>query len=240
MRRTLAAAGLCVVILHAETPATGKKLFEAHCAPCHGIDGSGGRGPNLAVQKLKRAGDDTAFAALIQEGIPGTAMDGAWQLSDSEVARIVAYVRSLGQTSSTLAPGDPVRGRALYDKLGCAGCHIVNGEGRGFGPELSSIGGARSLSYLKESIESPAATVPEGFVVITARTRDGIAIRGVRVNEDTFTIQIKDAANRYQSFRKAELTEFQLQKSESLMPSYRGKLSPAELQDLVAYLSGLR
>ena len=28
--------------------ANGKRLFEAQCAPCHGIDGRGGKGANLA------------------------------------------------------------------------------------------------------------------------------------------------------------------------------------------------
>lgn len=33
--------------------ANGKRLFEAQCAPCHGIDGRGGKGANLAVARLR-------------------------------------------------------------------------------------------------------------------------------------------------------------------------------------------
>ena len=41
--------------------ARGKQVFVGHCAPCHGIDGAGGRGANLTVPKLKRAADNAAF-----------------------------------------------------------------------------------------------------------------------------------------------------------------------------------
>src|SRR5271165_3775499 len=129
-------------------PELGKKLFTAHCAPCHGIDATGGRGPNLAVPKLRRAANDQAIFDLVKNGIPGTIMDGTWQLSDPELWRIVSYVSSLGHTTPQSLPGDPSRGKTLYDKLACAGCHIVAGEGRAIGPELSAIGASRSAAYL--------------------------------------------------------------------------------------------
>jgi hypothetical protein len=37
----------------------GKRMFERHCSLCHGIDGKGGRGPNLNRAQLFRAPDDT-------------------------------------------------------------------------------------------------------------------------------------------------------------------------------------
>ncbi len=219
--------------------ARGKQLFIAHCGPCHGIDGSGGRGANLTVPKLKRAADNAAFFSLVQDGIEGTSMDGAWQLSDGEIWRIVAFVRSLGRTAVSALPGDPVRGRKIYEQEGCSGCHIVKGDGVGFGPELTSIGAQRSPAYLKESIVNPNADIPPEFVSVRVRTRDGKLISGIRMNEDSFTIQIKDANNAFHSFRKADLAVFDLQLDESAMPKYGG-LSPAQLDDLVSYLSSLR
>ena len=63
---------------------------------------------------------------------------------------------------------------------------------------------------------------------------------GFVVNEDTFTLQLRDAAGALHSLRKADLARLENEPSASLMPSYKGMLTEAELQDLVAYLASLR
>ena len=62
----------------------------------------------------------------------------------------------------------------------------------------------------------------------------------MRINEDTFTIQLRDAANKLYSFRKSELEHVEKQLGKSLMPSFVNRLTGSELNDLVAYLSSLR
>jgi len=62
----------------------------------------------------------------------------------------------------------------------------------------------------------------------------------MRVNEDSFTIQLRDASGKYQSFRKADLIKMSRETKSSLMPSYSGKFSAAEMDDLIAYLASLR
>lgn len=219
--------------------ASGKQLFIGHCAPCHGIDGSGGRGANLNVPKLKRAASNAAFFDLVQTGIEGTAMDAAWQLSDAEIWRVVGYVRTLGRTAVAPLPGDAARGRLVYQQQACLGCHIIQGAGSSFGPELTAIGAQRSPAYLRDSVVNPSADVPPEFVSVRVQTRDGKLTSGIRVNEDSFTIQIKDAENRFHSFRKTDLAVFDIQTGESAMPVYGG-LSATQLNDLVSYLSSLR
>src|SRR5688572_1361807 len=65
--------------------ARGEKLFENHCALCHGTGGGGGRGPMLTHPKLKRATDDAALVKVVEGGIPGTEMPGAWQMNEKEI-----------------------------------------------------------------------------------------------------------------------------------------------------------
>lgn len=234
----LAAAALSAQEPPDANPEAGRRLFQAHCGPCHGFDATGGRGPNLAVPKFKRASDDKGLFDIAQNGIPGTVMDGAWQLSDAELWRVVAYVRAVGRTAKETLPGDAARGRAIYLKQRCAGCHIAAGQGRAMGPELTSIGAQRNAAYLRESIVNPAAAIPEGFVMVRVKTRDGRDVEGIRSNEDSFTVQLKDAAGVFHSFRKGDLASFEKEPGKSAMPAYT--LSPAELDDLVAYLAGLR
>ena len=70
-------AALCVLLATAPAEAAdAASLFRLHCTPCHGADGTGGRGPNLAIRTLPRAPDDAALSAIIATGIPGTQMPG--------------------------------------------------------------------------------------------------------------------------------------------------------------------
>ena len=218
----------------------GKKLFEGHCVLCHGETGLGGRGPNLAQPTLRHASTEEQLVEVIQSGIPGTEMPGAWQLDNREAKLLAGYVRSLGRIAVEPLPGDPNRGRALYQSSGCAGCHILHGAGSSLGPELSEIGSRRNAAYLRESLVKPGASVPERYLVVTVATRDGKTIRGIRVNEDTFTIQLRDSANHLYSFRKNDLDSLKKEFHESLMPSYESRFTAAELDDLIAYLAGLR
>lgn len=230
----------------------GHALFDAQCARCHGIGGTGGMGPPLARAKLRRAADDEGLISILFEGVPGTAMGAAWQLSERELTQVAAYVRSLGNKPAEALPGDPVRGKTVYDdKAACASCHIVRGMGGGQGPELTDVGDRRGAGFLRESMLDPGATLPEravpyepntyaGYLVVRALTRGGADIVGARVNEDSFTIQVRDGAGRLYSLRKAELLSLEKKEGTSLMPSYRSTLTAAEIDDLVAYLMTLR
>ena len=216
----------------------GQRLFRMNCGGCHGMDGSGGSGPALTRSTFKRAPDNAALVELITEGIATAGMPPSWHLLPDGPRQLAAYVRSLGTVKEAAVPGDAEHGRAVYRTSGCAGCHIVRGEGNGLGPELTDIGARRTAAMLQHALTNPGQSSSPAFIVVRARTRDGAEIRGIRLNEDSFTIQIKDARG-FHSFRKADLTQLDKQFDQSLMPSF-ANLASADLQDLVAFLSGLR
>lgn len=235
-----------------EDLAVGRRLFASQCVRCHGHDGGGGEGPSLKRSRLRRASDDAALLSVIQDGVPGTSMQGAWQLSVREVARVGAYVRTLGRIAETPLPGDAARGRVLFEgKGGCAVCHIVGGKGGPHGPELTEIGSERGPEHLRRSLVDPGADLPPrpvsyepnayaGHLLVRAALEDGRVVSGYRVNEDTFTIQLRDPAGKLHSLRKAGLARLEKQLGQSSMPAYKGVLSEGELDDLVAYLASLR
>jgi len=219
----------------------GEKLFEVHCALCHGPKGEGSRGPLLARAKLTRAPDDATLLKVIEEGIRGTEMPNAKALSDNEIRQTAAYVRSLGRIPQQPVPGDPERGAAIVSGKGnCLSCHSVHGEGGVSGPDLSGIGASRSPAYLRESVVDPAAAVPESYLLVTVVPTSGPRVSGIRVNEDSFSIQVRDDAGRSYSFWKKDLTRVEAQRGKSPMPSYRGRLTETELTDVVAYLASLK
>jgi putative heme-binding domain-containing protein len=227
-----------IAALTADDLAHGKRLYVGQCALCHGIEGVGGRGPALNQPALRRAKDNFALYNVIKNGVAGTEMPGAWQMTEREVWRVAGYIKSLNIVGDAKLTGDAGRGRELYRAKGCAVCHIVRGEGGASGPELTGIGARRSAAYLREALIEPAASAPEGFLVVSVITRAGRNLRGVRVNEDSFTIQLRDDENLFRSFRKNELRSLKKEFGVSTMPSYK-TMTAGELDDLVAYLASL-
>jgi hypothetical protein len=59
------------------------------------------------------------------------------------------------------------------------------------------------------------------------------------LNQDAFTIQLYDSKDRLLSLSKTNVKDFAFVEK-SPMPSYRDKLSPKELSDLVSYLVTLK
>lgn len=219
----------------------GKTVFDGHCARCHGIGGTGGEGPSLAVPVLQHAADDEALASVIVNGIPNTDMPDNWMVGTAEVDALIEYVRSLGRVDAEELPGDRERGKEVYEGKGaCSVCHVIDGDGGTIGPDLSTIGLTRGSRYLHESLVAPGATVGSRYVVVTAVTEDAREVTGVRVNEDSFTVQVRDSVGRFHSFDKYSLTSFEKHFGESLMPGYESELTADELEDLVAYLASLR
>ncbi len=64
--------------------------------------------------------------------------------------------------TASMAATDPAveRGRALYAKLACAGCHRIHGEGAQVGPDLSYVGDKRDREWLVAHFKDPQAMVP--------------------------------------------------------------------------------
>lgn len=219
----------------------GEQLFLGQCGRCHGPRGEGGLGALLAQPRLHRAPDDESLFRVIREGVRGTEMPAASTLSNREVWQLAAFVRSLGRVPAERVAGNAQRGQEIYRTKGkCGQCHIVNGQGISVGPELTDVGARRSATYLRASLVTPEAAVPDGFLQVRITTKDGRRITGVRINEDTFTIQVRDLSGRDYSFFKQELSDLQKDFGKSPMPGYQNVLTATELDDLVAYLVSLR
>jgi putative heme-binding domain-containing protein len=232
----------------------GASLFRANCSPCHGLNAKGGgRGPDLTAGHWVHGSTDADLFRTVTRGVPGTEMP-ANALDDSEVWAILAYVRSLAPAKTEAVSGDPAKGKKIFwETEGCSTCHMVRGRGGVLGPDLSRVGEARSADYLIDSIRQPSKELSTGmldpnnhyglplvFDTVTVVTPDGQKIVGVAKNEDTFSLQLIDTNQQLQFFLKKNLREVTHERK-SLMPAYsEGMLKPAELQDLVAYLEGLR
>ncbi len=216
----------------------GRALYGARCAQCHGGDAKGISGPDLTLLWAVGTSDDRVFRT-IQTGVSGSIMPSS-TAPEKEIWALVAYVKSISTVPEfDNDRGDAVLGQEIFSST-CTQCHSVNGAGGRLGPDLSRIAAIRSRDMLIRSIRDPSASVAVGYRAVTLVTRDGERIRGVTKSEDVFSIQIVDTNERLQGYVKADLQEL-IHEDRSLMRQFDpGRLSDAQLDDLLQYLSTLR
>jgi mono/diheme cytochrome c family protein len=126
-------------------PRVGKTLFTGkHCIRCHKVGGEGGEtGPPLDA--LNRGVSPLSIGQALWNH--GPAMVSAIEASGLEVPKfegneiidLIAYIRIHGTRQSARrfqSPGDPEKGRAVFQAKGCSACHEIFGEEPGVGPDL--------------------------------------------------------------------------------------------------------
>jgi len=135
--------------------------------------------------------------------------------------------------------GDPASGKSIFEGKGnCTGCHRIKGNGSHFGPDLSEAG-SRSQAQLETSIVDPDAEIAPANRMVQVVLKNGTTTVGRLLNEDTFSVQLIDKAERLLSFQKADLKEYAFE-TKSPMPSFKDKLGAQEVADVVAYLGSLK
>lgn len=136
--------------------------------------------------------------------------------------------------------GDAARGRALFEGTGaCGTCHRVNGRGPRTAPDLSDVGITRTPAALQRSLLEPSSAMLPINRPVRIATRDGRNVRGRRLNEDTYSVQIIDAEERLMSIAKSDILRMEVETT-SPMPAGKDSMTPEEIADLLAYLLTLR
>ena len=216
----------------------GANIFHSHCAECHGLNGEGGRGPDLTRGSFRHGMTDEALFLTITYGITGTQMPGSY-FPANQIWQVVAFVKALNHPNSDASvPGNASSGAKLFRRNGCSKCHLIGGEGGRLGPDLTDIGSIRSPAYLRTAIIDPNAKSIAAYRAVRILDNTGKQISGVRLNEDTYSIQIMDYQENLRSLLKRDLREVEVSK-DSAMPAF-SKLPPTELDDLTAYLCSLK
>ena len=110
----------CAPRVDAQSVDPGRRVFASRCAACHGTGGGGGElGPSILARIPLRT--DADLEAVIREGLPGAGMPAFANLSKSESADLVTFLRTLrpsagtgaSRTSVTLADGGSLPGLVL-------------------------------------------------------------------------------------------------------------------------------
>ncbi|MBM3760594.1 MAG: c-type cytochrome [Acidobacteria bacterium] len=216
----------------------GGAFYRSQCASCHGIDGKGGAsGPALDTGHFRHASNDEGLFRVITKGIAGTSMPG-FSMNGREIWQIVAFIRSMNVDRAGSAVADSAQaGAQLFADLRCQNYHWFRGAGAPRGRDLTAIGSRLNGAELLTALIDPSAEVAPQYWQWRATTNTGETLRGSRLNEDTFSLQILDHIGKLRSVAKASLKEQTLERR-SAMPSFKDKLSAQQLNDFVAFLQG--
>ena len=233
----------------------GEYEFRINCALCHGLGAhGGGRGPDLTRAQKKHVHSDAEMFQVISNGIPGTVMPANGTngqgvgMTDDEIWQIITYIRSVEVKTPAKPAGNAAHGKDLfYGDANCSLCHMVEGKGGRVGPELTAVGGSRTRESIVDSVRNPSRRLawgltestkefPQEYETITVVTADGKQIKGVALNEDSFSVQMMDTNEQIYLLEKDKLLSFKKTR-ESMMPKYNSDvLSDKDLDHIVAYL----
>ena len=201
------------------------------------------RGAELLVAKAEKkqfpAELQQAAAAELSKLPWGDLRDRAtkmYPLSPSKDNRSLPSIRDLARNR-----GQVDAGKKVFSEQGtCAKCHIVQGQGKQVGPDLSEIGSKLSREALLESILFPSAGISHNYETYTLELVDGNIASGVIVSQTNDEVQIKDSEAVVRRFPRSDVAEITKQPI-SLMPSDIHKnLTEKELVDLIEYMTTLK
>jgi putative heme-binding domain-containing protein len=229
--------------------AEGQALFRGLCSGCHGGMGRGGKGPDLTDNRWLHGDKDEDIARVIKNGVAGTTMKKLGEsLKEKQIAVIIAYVRSLARApgESTWKPymgGDPKAGEQLFfDEKGkalCSKCHAIHNKGGRVGPALDRIASRRSPEFIMESIVQPSKFIDPLFEAVQVVTGEGKVLKGLRINETNFSIQLREENGRFHSFMKRDLDDFRVMDTSMMPDNIAEQLTVKQLHDIFAFLTTL-
>jgi putative heme-binding domain-containing protein len=149
----------------------------------------------------------------------------------------------LARYAPSLFGGDAERGRTIFAGDGesaCIRCHSVDGSGSTVGPNLAGIGSnpQKPRRYILESMIDPNAFVVPGYGMASFALKDGSEVSGMVKSENDTTIQLVGLEGEATTLRKSDVAV--RTPPVSVMPPMAAVLTPAEIRDVIEYLSSLK
>ena len=219
--------------------AAGEQLYSVACSGCHGQEGEGGRGPNLAIGPAAQGKRPTQIHNSIKNGVPGSDMPPYGSLPEEQLWQITAFVSSLSRPAYEMEiPGDPKAGETLFfGNMGCSNCHMIRGRGGKMGPDLSDAGLQNYVLQLKEGVLEPNKRITPGYDPVRVVTESGETIEGVAKNYTNYSMQLIDRRGKLHLLETRNLREIIFLKNTWMPSNLTTRFSEDEIQNVLAYLS---
>ena len=194
-------------------------------------------GMETIITRLEQGQIDDADAAVF-----ATFLTQAWR-NDVRQRAIEWIKKTKGITPINLVnlaaeDGDATAGEGVFQQY-CQGCHIVNGTGQNFGPDLTSIGDKLGKDGLLSAIVYPSMGIGFGYEGFEIKTKDGQIYHGFIESETEHDLTLRMMGGLTQRITHDKIME-KIPLDESLMTADLHQLmTQEELLDLIEYLSTL-
>jgi putative membrane-bound dehydrogenase-like protein len=157
---------------------------------------------------------------------------GETRVTDAEKRKLIDRYKSL-LISERIEQANPSAGRALFNKT-CATCHVLYGQGKSAGPDLTGSN-RKNHEYLLENIIDPNASVAVDFRMTVLSLKSGRVVTGLIVEKTDKTLTLQTQNERV-VVDKSEIEETKGTNS-SLMPEgLLNTLTDDQFCDLASYL----
>ncbi len=235
---------LTATALSAQDPdreiAAGKSQFSQTCGFCHGANARGASGPDLIHSGLvSHDVNGDLIGQVVHNGRPDKGMP-AFELPDSQIKAIAAYLHSEAKLASTVyarGPGDypldkllvgNIQAGKTYFETKCTGCHSVTGD-------LAHLATKYKPIDLQSRIAYPSGAVP----TVTVTEPSGKVSTGSQVYADEFTISLRDKNNWIHSWNR-KLVQVDVKDPLETHAKLLFAYTDENLHDLFAYLETLK
>jgi putative heme-binding domain-containing protein len=156
----------------------------------------------------------------------GTIREGRNPNREQVIARMRDHLRN--------TPGDPAKGRPVFDKL-CGQCHKIYGVGQDVGPDLTGVGRA-SLEQLLSNVFDPNLVIGASYQATTVATADGRVLTGLLAEDNDRRVVLRLQGGKLETIPRDQIDEKKVG-ALSLMPEdIEKQLTDREWADLFAFL----
>jgi putative heme-binding domain-containing protein len=212
---------------------TGKAEFIHNCLDCHSA-GMVLRATKTPDEWRKNVDDMAARGS-----------DGSKEDIDKVVVYLDKYFATgksgpaaTTQSTTPSSTSENDRAKRIIAENGCLACHRVEKQGGYTGPTLNGVGGRRTADEIRTAIVHPHPTLDPGNNLALLITVDGKTRTGRILSQSDNDVRLINASGDVAIYAKSDLRELTIINTNP-MPSFEGKITGEDLDDLVRYLGSL-
>ena len=134
--------------------------------------------------------------------------------------------------------GDAAKGATLMAL--CSTCHVINGAGMDFGPDLSDVGARKTKEQIIESILNPSAVIEPGYEMVMLKLKSGETAAGMIGSENDEEVVVKMMGGAKTTHKVADIESRTKQTMSVMPPGLQATMTKDDLVNLVEYLFSLK
>ncbi len=132
--------------------------------------------------------------------------------------------------------GSHKSGKEVFKRV-CSACHLLEGVGKKFGPDLSDLALRSSKEEIVRSVLLPNDKISKGYETISVVTIEGLVHNGFVIKEDEKMISLGIADGKQIDIPIDDIDDRKEMKASSMPEGLIKQIAPIEFLDLIAYLA---